>query len=138
MFISIYERKRRYEGAWHVEQRKLFPGYLFVISDELKELCTALENMTETAKFIGTGSEIVPLVAEEALMMERLINEDGLVEFSYGVINGGETHVTSGPLKGLESCISRIDRHKRIADLDFELMGRPMKMQAGLEIVEKD
>lgn len=76
----------------------LFTGYLFVITDELEELCMALKNMAESAKFIGTESEIVPLTVEEALMMEKLINEDGVMEFFYSVIHGGETYVTSGLL----------------------------------------
>lgn len=93
--------------------------------------------MTGTAKFIGTGREIVPLTTKEIFLMERLLNEDGLVELSYGMIHSGETFITSGSLKGLESSIRRIDRHKRTADLGLEFMGQPVKVQVGLEIVEK-
>ena len=35
-FIPRGERMRRYEGAWHKEERPLFPGYLFFITDQVE------------------------------------------------------------------------------------------------------
>jgi len=35
IFILTYERKRRYEDAWNMERKMLFPGCQFVITDEL-------------------------------------------------------------------------------------------------------
>lgn len=136
-YIPYYERKRRYKGAWHMEKRILFPGYVFVISDEWEELFTGLKRVIGLTKLIGTGKEIVPLTEQEALFIKRLENEDGLVEMSQGIIQGGRTVITSGPLKGLEGCIRRIDRHKRIAWIEIEMMGRIVETQVGLEILEK-
>lgn len=136
-YIPYYERQRRYKGAWHMEQRILFPGYVFIISDELEELFKGLKSVIGLTKLIGTGQEIVPLTEQEVTLIERLGNDDGLVELSQGIIQGGMTVITSGPLKGLEGCIRRIDRHKRTAQIELELMGRLVEAQVGLEILEK-
>lgn len=136
-YIPYYERQRKYKGSWHMEQRILFPGYVFVISDELEELFIGLKSVIGLTKLIGTGQEIVPLTEQEVTLIERLGNDDGLVEISQGIIQGGRTVITSGPLKGLEGCIRRIDRHKRTAQIELEMMGRIVETQVGLEILEK-
>lgn len=136
-YIPYYERMRRFRGAWHMEQRTLFPGYVFIISDELEELFIGLKSVIGLTKLIGTGQEIVPLTEQEVLLMQKLGNDNGLVEMSKGIIQGDRTVITSGPLMGLEGCIRRIDRHKRTAQLELELMGRIVETQVGLEILEK-
>ena len=45
--------------------------------------------------------------------------------------------VLSGPLKGNEGLIRKIDRHKRKAWLEIEMFGRTVEMQVGLEVVGK-
>ena len=45
--------------------------------------------------------------------------------------------ITSGPLKGNEALIKKIDRHKRRAYLEIEMFGRKVEAQVGLEIVKK-
>lgn len=136
-YIPYYERKRRYMGEWNVERRILFPGYVFIISDELEELISGLKSIIGLAKIIGTGREIVPLTDQEVMLIEKLGNKDGLVEMSQGIIQGGMTIITSGPLKGMEGMIRRIDRHKRTAKIGLEMMGRIVEAQVGLEILEK-
>lgn len=37
-FIPHYQRKRKYQGEWHTEEKPLFPGYIFMISDDAEEL----------------------------------------------------------------------------------------------------
>lgn len=136
-YIPYYEKKRRYGGAWHIEQRMLFPGYVFIISDALEELFIDLKSIIGLTKLIGTGKDIIPLTEQEVLLLERLVNNDGLVELSHGIIQGGKTIITEGPLKGLEGYIRRIDRHKRVAWITIEMMGRIVETQVGLEILEK-
>ncbi|MCM1263700.1 MAG: antiterminator LoaP [Butyrivibrio sp.] len=137
-YIPYYEKKRRYGGAWHMEQRILFPGYVFIISDALEELYTGLKNVMGLTKLIGTGKDIIPLTEQEILLLGRLVNNDGLVELSQGIMHGGNAVITNGPLKGLEGCIRRIDRHKRVAWIAIEMMGRVVETQVGLEILAKE
>ena len=60
-----------------------------------------------------------------------------VVEASVGVIEGDHVVVTSGPLKGHEALISKVDRHKRLAYLDMRMFGRTKTIKVGLEIVRK-
>ena len=60
------------------------------------------------------------------------------MNFSEGYLKGDKIIVIDGPLKGMESSISRIDRHKRLAWLSMEIMGQHREIAVGLEIIRKE
>lgn len=31
-FIPYYQQKKRFQGEWHIQERILFPGYVFLIT----------------------------------------------------------------------------------------------------------
>ena len=136
-FIPYVIRKRRYCGAWHEEKKILFPGYVFLVSDDPGELFLRLKKVPGLTKLLGTGDEIVPLSAEEETLLKKLGGEDQVVEGSIGILEQDKIIITEGPLQGMEGFIKKIDRHKRAAWLEVELMGRKIETQVGLEIVEK-
>lgn len=88
-------------------------------------------------RLIGTGDEIVPLSQEEIDLLLRMGSDSQLVEMSSGIIENDRVQVLSGPLKGMEGSIRKIDRHKRMAYLEVEMFGRTVEMKVGLEIVSK-
>lgn len=137
-YIPYYEKMRKYEGTWHTEQKLLFPGYVFLIGNNIDDIFWSLKKVIGLTKLIGTGREIVPLTEQEIQLLQRLGNDTELVEMSQGIIQGDRTIITSGPLQGMEGCIRRIDRHKRIAFLELEMMGRLVETQVGLEILAKE
>ncbi len=117
-----YQRLMRYRGAWHVERRTLLPGYIFLLGRErlaLKE-----------------GKEISLRPCEPPFMKE-LCQGDSVIGMSRGVIRDGILTVTSGPLKGREGLIRRIDRHKRTSEIEIPVDGKKQQVTVGLEIYEK-
>ena len=136
-FIPKYEQERKYQGKWHTELKILFPGYVFLISDEKEKLFFELKRIIGLTKLLGIGETIVPLTDEEVNFLLRLGGEEQTVEISEGIIENERVVVTSGPLKGNEGLIRKIDRHKRKAWLEIEMFGRIVEMQVGLEVVGK-
>lgn len=65
------------------------------------------------------------------------MNVDNVIEASFGYKDGEIVEITKGALVGHEKEIKRIDRHKRIATVELELLGRSMKMKFGLELGNK-
>ena len=59
------------------------------------------------------------------------------IEMSTGSICDGHLEVSSGPLRGMEDMVRKIDRHKRMAIIRTQMLQREMEMQVGLEVTEK-
>ena len=121
-FIPYYQQKKRFQGEWHIQERILFPGYVFLIAENPEKLVNGLRKVIGLTKLIGTGDEIVPLVQEEIDLLMKIGTDKQLVEISSGIIEN----------------IRRIDRHKRIAYLEIEMFGRTVEMKVGLEIIRKE
>lgn len=136
-FSPRYEHRRKYLGQWRQEQAILFPGYIFVISDQVEELYQSLKHIPELTKILGVGEKWTPMTKEDIEIVELLSGEERVVQFSEGYIVGTQVIVIKGPLQGMEGTIKRVDRHKRKAYLEIPMFGRVLNAQVGLEIVEK-
>lgn len=136
-FIPYYQYKKRFQGKWHIQESILFPGYVFLVCKNIEELLDKLKNVIGFTKVLGTGNEIVPLTEQEVTFLKRMGKEEQVVEMSTGIIENDTVQILEGPLKGLEGCIKKIDRHKRKAWLEIEMFGRNVEMQVGVEIVAK-
>ncbi len=136
-FIPHYEEKRKIDGTWKICKKKLFPGYVFLVSENLEQLVDSLKKVTGFTKLIGTGDTIVPLTEKEINFLMRFGGKDHTVEMSEGIIEGDQIIITEGPLMGQEAMIKKIDRHKRKAWLEMEMFGRMQRVEVGLEITKK-
>ena len=65
------------------------------------------------------------------------MKKGGSFDLSTGYIEGDKIVITSGPLKGMEGLIRKIDRHKRKAYLKLSFFDREIMTSVGLEITEK-
>lgn len=136
-FIPYYQQKKRFQGEWHIQETVLFPGYVFLVTSDLKQLTDSLRKVTGIIRLLRTGEEIIPLSGEEMDLLLKLGREEQLVRMSTGVIENAYVKVFDGPLKGMEDCIKKIDRHKRKAHIAIEMFGRSMDIEIGLEIISK-
>lgn len=136
-FIPYYEEKKKQNGTWNTLQKVLFPGYIFMITEDVEKLFFHLKTIEGMTKLIGTGQDIIPLKEEEITFLKRFGGEEQIVSMSEGIIEGTQVIITSGPLMGMEGLIQKIDRHKRKAWLDLELFGRMQQVEVGLEITRK-
>lgn len=136
-FIPYYEEKKKQNGTWNTLQKILFPGYIFMITEDVEKLFFHLKTIEGMTKLIGTGNDIIPLTEEEIIFLQRLGGDEQIVSMSEGIIEGTQVTIISGPLKGMEGLIQKIDRHKRKAWLELELFGRMRQVEVGLEITKK-
>lgn len=137
--IVIPEKRiqKKFRGEWKEVQSVLFPGYLFVVAEDIAEFAAALNAVPEFTKMLKMDYEIAAIYPEEEAMLTRLVDQDEVVKMSEGIIENDRVVIFDGPLQGMEGTIKRINRHKRIAVLQMELFERVMQVEVGLEIVEK-
>lgn len=136
-FIPRYERMKRYQGEWHKEQLPMFPGYIFLVTERVDELFRELKAVPELTKILGDGVMFIPIRDEEKALLLNLGNENHVTEMSSGYLVGERVVILSGPMKGIEGKIHKIDRHKRVAVLEVGMFGGCVDVRVGLEIVKR-
>lgn len=135
--VFYYEEVHRYRGEWVTEKRVFLPGYLFVATEEIDELEKQLRRIEGKAEFLGNREEIFPLTREETDFLNSLGGEEQIIRMSEGVIEKSRLKVMSGPLRGKEGLIRKIDRHKRRAYLEAPIFGEMQMVRVGLEVKSK-
>lgn len=69
--------------------------------------------------------------------MLNFCDDNFIAEESKGIILNDNIIINSGPLKGRESIIKKIDRHKRRAEIELMWFGDLKQVSVALEIVSK-
>lgn len=136
-FIPRYEEKKRIQGKWQIQRKILFPGYVFVVTEEPHRLQLYLKNIAGLTRLLGTDDEIVPLMDSEVEFLKAFGGQEQVVHMSEGIIENSKVIIKSGPLAGWEAYIKKIDRHKRKAYLELEMFGKLRNVEVGLEIFTK-
>lgn len=137
VFIPLVERMTKVRGEWKPVKTRLFPGYVFIETDIPEDLYMRLKKIKLMTKLLKTGEEITPLYYEEEVYLQGLQDEEHVVRYSEGYLEGDKLVINEGALKGYEGKIKKILRHKRLVVLEVPLLGRKVEVTLGLGIVEK-
>ena len=138
IFIIRFDKAKRYYGEWHKEKEIMFPGYMFINTDNPNKIYEQLKNVPELTKILGRdGEEFSAIEPYKEEMFKAMVSEDYEIPISIGVIEGDKVIVKEGPLVGMEAYIKKIDRHKRIAILKTEMFEQKIGVSVGLEIIKK-
>lgn len=138
IFVPRFEAMRRWKGEWHKRAERLAPGYLFVETHDAEKLALQLRRVPAFTKLLGNNEVFIPLNDEEVAWLNAFTGNDRrVVEMSEGIVEGSKVIVLRGPLMGHEAEIKRIDRHRRMAELEIRMLGRMKTIRLGLEIVSK-
>lgn len=137
-FNPCYEVNKKVRGSWHTVARPMFPGYVIVDTCEPAQVAGCIKRLPNAVRILGNGDAYVPLARNHMEWIGGFTSkEHRVIKTSSGVIEGDRVMVTDGPLVGMESCIKKIDRHKRLAFAEFDLCGRTVLVKLGLSIVRR-
>ncbi len=140
-FVPLLETLFIKAGVVKREIKPLFSGYVFIESElssnqfisHIKTLVGKSNNIIRLLRYSDTE---VALRQGEKEMMLSLCNNNFCVESSIGIMQGDRIHITDGPLKGRESIIKRINRHKRQATIEIQFMGNTRLVNVSLEVLK--
>lgn len=133
-FVAYHEqlRRRQQENQLHIE--RIFPGYVFITSDQPEPLFLCLKKVPAMSKLISDGDyTFLPLAAEEMNVLEEILDETCVIRLSY-IETDGKDHVSyiSGPL---EACRQRVESYqfrKRFATIQLTLAGEKKNVRLGI------
>lgn len=136
-FYPTYEAAYKKGGQRRIVQRRMFPGYLFIVTEDILQVEQKLQMIPDMTKVLKTGSEAIPLTREEQEFLERRLNGEHVLPMSRGYKSGDGIRITEGPFAGYLGRLKAVDRHNRFGVISLEMFGRDVDMRFGLEVVGK-
>ena len=115
--IPLKEREKKFHGSWHLVTERVYPGYLFLKTEDAEQLFFQLKQIPKLTKLLGDAElTFDSLTDEEAAFVENLGGAEHVVQLSPAAVDkDGNVTILGGELKKYEERIKKIDLHKRIA-----------------------
>ncbi len=141
-FIPLQERLFKISGTVKREVGPLFPGYVFIESEMfgtefVKKIHHLIYTSCDVIKLLRYSDTEISMRESEKRILLSLCNDQHCIEASSGIIEGNKVHIKGGPLKGRESIVKKVDRHKRRAEIELMWFGDLRRVSVALEIVSK-
>lgn len=136
-FVPQAEYLYKKDGVFEKRIRPLFSGYIFVVTDSVKDFYDSLKKIDGFKRLLKSGEDFAPISRDEADFIAGITDKEYNVSLSAGFIIDTKITITSGPLVGNEGVIKKIDRHKRIGLIEINFMGQPQLLKMPLEIISK-
>ena len=134
-FVPRFQKMFQVRSAWTVKESVLFPGYVFLETEDITSVRKELRRIPFFKSLLGRDEDqIHPIYLSEKMRLLQFLNKDHVIETSTGYKEGDHIEITAGPLMGHLAEIKRINRHKRTATVEVELAGKKVKMELGLEL----
>lgn len=137
-FIAYYERvwRKQQQSIVHIE--RLFPGYVFIVTDEPDKVFLELKHIPAMAKLLSDGDfGFVPIRAHEEAFLREMLQEDGIVRLSYVEKDrNGHVYRVSGPLHNYMGQVEKYQFKKRYAIIRFEMLGEEKTAALGIILKE--
>lgn len=135
--VVPYRNKRHfYRGQSEIVTILLFPSYVFIETDNVKEFAEVVGGFPGYNIILQTDDLFCPIYKEEEYLFTDLINEYGIIDISKGYMDGDRVHVTEGPLVGYEEHIKKVIRRKSLAILSMNIYNRLVEYGLGLDITD--
>jgi len=128
---KITERK---DGRVKQVLKKIFPGYVLIRTNMNMETYYKLKSIPGVIKILNTGNYFTKIVDEEMFYILRLLDNDGVVDYSKIYIDNSKIIVKAGPLKGMEELILEVDKRKNRVKIILNFIGLPQKIDLGIEV----
>ncbi|MRN51849.1 antiterminator LoaP [Paenibacillus monticola] len=125
--------------------KKMFPGYIFIQTEMNSVIYNDIKSTPRIYKLVNIGNvyeskeiHFSSIDLEEMDVILKLVGPEGCIDYSTVHIDkNSKVTVISGPLKGLEGIIKKIDRHKNRAKIVINLLQQNLTVDVGIEVLRE-
>jgi transcriptional antiterminator NusG len=130
----------RRRGVWRDSLAPIFPSYIFVKTEAVDAvLYRKLRKTPGFVRFLQSNENIVPLGRKDQDLLTHFLEFGEIVDKSIAVFDRNKRiRIVSGPLKGLEGFIVKVDRRKGRAKVKLELYKNSFDVDFGFEVLEAE
>jgi transcriptional antiterminator NusG len=129
----------RRRGKYRQELAPLFPGYVFLFGSEVPpETYWKMKRVPGFFRFLKSNHDIQPLSGEEKELLVHFLSYGEIVKSSTVFFDeNSHIQVLTGPMKGMEGRIVKVDKRKGRAKIKLDMYGDSFLVDVGIEIIEK-
>ena len=129
----------RRQGKWKDSVAAIFPGYLFLEAESISPpLYGALKRISGFLRYLKDNQHIEPLNARDREILMHFLSYGEVVQRSRVFFDqDNRIRVISGPLKGMEGRVVKVDRRKGRARIRLELYEDSFLIDFGFDALEK-
>lgn len=113
----------------------MFPGYVLINTKMTVTIFNKISSIPKSIRVLSNGSYYSKIDEAQIKPILKLIGNEGVVSYSQIYIENSAVFVKSGPLKGLEGMICKIDRRKNRAKLLVNFMNSYKTVDVGIEFL---
>jgi transcriptional antiterminator NusG len=124
------------DGKFKKVVKKLFPGYLLIRAELDDAMFQKMKTIPHLIKILGYGAKYPPIAEAEIAVILRLINNDGIIDYSKVFIENSRIQVKEGPLKGLDGLIVKVNKHTRRVKIKLHFLGEARMIEVGIEMLQ--
>jgi transcriptional antiterminator NusG len=137
----IWPRRKlriRRGGRWRDALAPIFPSYVFIQAEAIApELFRAMRLTPGFLHFLLSNDNIVPMDHKDQDLLNHFLSFGEVVDKSMiSFDENNRIRVISGPLKGLEGLIVKVDRRKRRAKVRLALYADSFNIDFGFDVME--
>lgn len=135
-FVPLFEDVKRSGGNVSISFRRLFPGYIFVETDEPDRLFDTLRGIRDFTRLLGStepdGNKVFIPIGDKDQAFMKTMCEDGLMHISYVHMGkNGRIDRIAGPLAKYKNHITKLELRHRMAIVEAEMFGKKRKVKFG-------
>jgi len=125
-------------GVRTVVTRALFPGYMFIKTEEIAYFKKIMQRCTGFLTILQDADLLFETMRQDEIDAIRvLLNEFGEIEFSSGLAENNRIRIVSGPLRNYCGRILKINKRECRAKIHLNLLGKEIFTYVGLNALEK-
>lgn len=125
--------------------KKIFPGYVLIQTEMTNDMFHRIKKALRSFRLVNNRSYYLQdegvyyssIDEKEIIPILQLMGNGEVVDYSKVYLENSKVIVESGPLKGLEGIIKKVDKHKKRAKISLTFMGVEKTIDVGIEILSK-
>lgn len=143
-FMIRAEWLKRLGGEWQLQIRPLFPGYIFIETDEPERIYMELKGVPRYSRLLGSGKdEFIPVKEEEEKFLRMMTGTmDGGQKLGEAVVRltavetdaEGKIISVDGALASFEKDAVKVNLHKRYASVKTQMLGEDRTLVFGIRL----
>ncbi|WP_432409011.1 antiterminator LoaP [Wukongibacter sp. M2B1] len=138
LFIPKRRIDEKRKGKLHSVVKTLFPGYIFINANMNTNMYYIIKQVPKVYKILNKSNDFFTTIHNyEMQPILQLTQQSSIIDYSKGFIENSKICIKSGPLKGLEGLIKRIDKRKCRVKVSLDFMGSEKLVELGIELLKK-